>query len=191
MLTLFDIKPDLPQGFSYKPGFLSPAEEQLLITEIETLELHHMKFHGYTANRKVASYGFDYSFETRQLTRGKDIPQAFQWLIEKVANELHIHPAAIAELLVTEYDKGTVINWHRDAPPFDMIIGVSLLSDCIFKLRPQEKARQTRSETIYIPVERRSLYIMKDEARSQWQHSISPVKSKRYSITLRTLKEGR
>ena len=191
MQTLFDIKPDFPPGFSYKPGFLSPAEEQLLIREIELLELHRMKFHSYTANRKVASFGLDYSFETRQLTKGKEIPNAFQWLIEKVANELHIHQDSIAELLVTEYGTGTVINWHRDAPPFDIIIGVSLLSDCTFKLRPQEKARQTRSETISFPVERRSLYVMKDEARSQWQHSISPVKSKRYSITLRTLKAVR
>ena len=191
MHTLFDIKPDFPPGFSYKTGFLSPTEEQLLITEIESLDLHHMKFHGYTAHRKVASYGLDYSFETRQLTRGKEIPQAFQWLIEKVANEIHIHPGSIAELLVTEYATGAVINWHRDAPPFDIIIGVSLLSDCTFKLRSQEKTRQTRSETISFPVERRSLYVMKDEARSQWQHSISPVKSKRYSITLRTLKADR
>jgi hypothetical protein len=29
---------------------------------------------------------------------------------------------------------------------------------------------------------------MKDSARNDWQHSISPVKSLRYSITLRTLK---
>lgn len=191
MQTLFDIKPDFPPGFLYKPGFLSPAEEQLLIREIESMELHHMKFHGYTANRKVASFGFDYSFETRQLTKGKDIPDAFLWLIEKVANELHIPQDTIAELLVTEYGTGTVINWHRDAPPFDIIIGISLLSDCIFKLRPQEKTRQTRSETISFPVERRSLYVMKDDARSQWQHRIAPVKSKRYSITLRTLREDR
>ena len=191
MQTLFDIKPDFPPGFSYIRGFLSCAEEQLLIREIELLELHHMKFHGYTANRKVASFGFDYSFETRQLTKGKEIPKAFQWLIQKVANELHIHQDTIAELLVTEYGTGTVINWHLDAPLFDIIIGISLLSDCIFKLRPQEKTRQTRSETISFPVEKRSLYVMKDEARSQWQHSIAPVKSKRYSITLRTLRAGR
>jgi alkylated DNA repair dioxygenase AlkB len=102
---------------------------------------------------------------------------------------LYIDPKQIAELLVTEYPVGSVINWHRDAPPFEVIIGISLLSDCTFKLKPQEKIKQTRSATISFPVKRRSLYVMEGPSRSEWQHSIAPVKNQRYSITLRTLKE--
>ena len=33
----------------------------------------------------------------------------------------------------------------------------------------------------------RSLYVMKADIRWQWEHSILPVKDKRYSVTLRTL----
>jgi len=50
--------------------------------------------------------------------------------------------------LVTEYPEGSVINWHRDAPPFDVIAGISLLPDCTFRLRPQEKLKQGRGSVI-------------------------------------------
>lgn len=189
MQTLFDITPVFPPGFTYKPNFISPDEEQQLLSEVRKIDLHHMQFQGYTAHRKVASFGYDYSFNTRQLTKGKDIPAVFDWLIQKISAEFNVDSRSIAELLVTEYAPGTVINWHRDAPPFDIIIGISLLSDCTFKLRPQEKTKQTRAATISFPVAKRSLYIMEGEARSDWQHSIAPVKSTRYSITVRTLKE--
>jgi alkylated DNA repair dioxygenase AlkB len=88
---------------------------------------------------------------------------------------------------LTEYPVGAVINWHRDAPPFDIIAGISLHSDCVFKLRPYDKAKQGRRSVISIPVKRRSLYIIRDTARTDWEHSIAPVNDVRYSITLRTL----
>lgn len=190
MQTLFDIQPNLPEGFTYKAGFITLEEENLLLEEIRKIELHPMKFQGYTANRKVASFGYDYSFDSLKLTKGKPIPQGFMPLIHKIAGEFKLSPGSIAELLITQYAPGTVINWHRDAPPFDIIIGISLLSDCKFKLRPQEKTRQTRGATISFTVERRSIYIMEGEARTSWQHSTAPVKSTRYSITVRTVKEN-
>jgi alkylated DNA repair dioxygenase AlkB len=81
-----------------------------------------------------------------------------------------------------------VINWHRDAPPFNIIAGISLISNCNFRLRPQDKAKQTKAFVISFPVNRRSLYIIQGATRNNWQHSITPVKQTRYSITLRTLK---
>jgi alkylated DNA repair dioxygenase AlkB len=95
---------------------------------------------------------------------------------------------AIAELLVTEYPSGSVINWHRDAPPFNVIAGVSLQTSCTFRLRPYDKTKQKRSALISFPVTPRSLYIMAGAARSEWEHSNAPVNDTRYSITLRTLK---
>lgn len=189
MQTLFDEKPCFPKGFSYFPAFLSPEEENTLINVIKKIELHNMNFHGYTAHRKVASFGYDYNFTNRELIRGKEIPVEFDFLVQKISSFLQLNLTEIAELLVTEYPVGSVINWHRDAPPFDLIAGISLLADCTFKLRPHEKTKQTRSATLSFPVEKRSLYVMNGPARSEWQHSIAPVKLKRYSITLRTLKK--
>jgi alkylated DNA repair dioxygenase AlkB len=189
METLFPARPIYPAGFTYIPAFLSENEEQQLLSEISNLELHVFKFQGFEAKRKVASFGYDYSFDKRALSKGKEIPAAFDVLIDKVANHLLINKEDFAELLVTEYPVGSVINWHRDAFPFDLIAGISLLSDCTFRLRPHDKTKQDRSAIISVPVKSRSLYVMRGMARTEWQHSISPVKAVRYSITLRTLRK--
>lgn len=137
---------------------------------------------------KWATFGYDYSFNNVSITKGKDIPTVFDFLIKRVSRHISIEPGAFAELLVTEYPVGSVINWHRDSPPFDIIAGISLMSDCNFRLRPHDKAKQTKAFVISFPVNRRSLYIIRGAARSDWQHSITPVKQIRYSITLRTLR---
>ena len=188
MNTLFDIPPELPEGFTYIEEFLTKDEEESLYQEILKIDLHNMIFQGIEAKRKTASFGYDYSFDKRQLSKGKEIPGSFSSLIQRVGDKFEVKVEDFAELLVTEYPVGSVINWHRDAPPFDMIAGISLMSDCIFKLRPHDKAKQNRSSIISFPVQRRSLYLMQGPARSEWQHSIAPVKQVRYSITLRTLK---
>lgn len=188
MDTLFPLEPVLPEGFQYFPDFISAEEERFLVETISQIELHTFQFQGYAAKRKVASFGQDWSFEHRRLSKGKDIPAAFHPLMHKVARRLHVSSAAFAELLVTEYPERSVINWHRDAPPFDMIAGISLLADCTFRLRPFDKAQLGRGAIFSMPVHRRSLYVMQGPARSDWQHSIAPVYTRRYSITLRTLK---
>ena len=187
MNTLFEIEPPYPSGFQYFNNFITTEEEAELLTEIKKVNLHTFTFQGFEAKRKVASFGYDYSFENGKLSKGKEIPERFTSLINKVAEKLSIPHDHFAELLLTEYPEGSVINWHRDAPPFQLIAGISLQSDCIFKLRPHDKKKQGRGSVISLPVLRRSLYIIDGPARSEWQHSIAPVKNTRYSITLRTL----
>ncbi|HYE55056.1 MAG TPA: alpha-ketoglutarate-dependent dioxygenase AlkB, partial [Chitinophagaceae bacterium] len=156
MNTLFPAEPAYPEGFSYFPGFLTQQEESELLDHVRKVELHTFKFQGFDAKRKVASFGYDYSFDNRSLTKGKQIPAVFHSLIERVAEHLSMDPASFAELLVTEYPVGSVINWHRDAPPFDVIAGISLAADCTFRLRPHDKAKQGRNSIISFPVHRRS-----------------------------------
>jgi alkylated DNA repair dioxygenase AlkB len=187
MESLFPVDPVLPDGFEYFPEYLTPDEEAMLIQAIAQHELHAFMFQGYEAKRKVASFGYDYNFTNRSLTKGKDIPEIFQPLLNRIARQLSIESKYFSELLLTEYPPGAVINWHRDAFPFEVIAGISLLSDCKFRLRPHDKSKQTRRSIISIPVRRRSLYIIQGAARSEWEHSIAPVSTTRYSITLRTL----
>lgn len=190
MNLLFPIEPNYPAGFTYTPDFISLAEEQQLLSVVAKMELHVFRFQGYEAKRKVASFGQDWSFEHQRLSNGKQIPKEFQWLIDKVAIQVHLLSSQdFAELLVTEYPAGSLINWHRDAPPFDLIAGISLQEDCIFRLRPYDKSKQEKGAVITFPVRSRSLYVMRGPARTDWQHSITPVTKTRYSITLRTLRK--
>ncbi|MGZ8554189.1 MAG: alpha-ketoglutarate-dependent dioxygenase AlkB [Chitinophagaceae bacterium] len=188
MNTLFDLTPTLPQGFSYYPDFITETEEKQLLQNIEQFDLQPMKFHEYEAKRKVISFGQGWSFTEKKLQQGNALPLQFQFLIEKIASKLIIPRDRITQFLITEYPVGSVINWHRDAPPFEIIAGVSLLSTCTFKLRPQEKQRQTKANTVSLQVDRRSLYTMQGPAKSEWQHSTAPVNRLRYSLTFRTLK---
>ena len=178
----------MPEGFRYIPGFISGEEEAELLAEVRRVALHSFEFRGYTANRKVASFGYDYNFDKRTIQKGEQIPDVFSSLIHKVAERLGIDEKLFKELLVTEYPPGSVINWHRDAPPFELIAGLSLAADCTFRLRPYDKSKRGRGSIVSLPVARRSLYILADSSRSDWEHSIAPVKEVRYSITLRTLR---
>lgn len=189
MNTLFPTDPVFPRGFSYVPDFITVAEELELLKEISKIELHTFTFQGYEAKRRVASFGYDYSFEDRSLSRGLEIPVAFGDLIDKVAQQTGIEKTSFRELLITEYPFGSVINWHRDAFPFESIAGISLAAPCTFRLRPHKKEKQARGSVIALSVQPRSLYTLQGEARTDWQHSTLPVKSRRYSITLRTLKK--
>ncbi len=187
MEPLFPLQPKYPAGFVYAPNFLTIDEEETLLDVILRIPLHTFLFHGYEAKRKVASFGYDYSFDQRSISKGREIPSEFQWLIKKV-NDFSRGNKNFAELLITEYPVGSVINWHRDAPPFETIAGISLLSDCVFRFRPYDKTRRGRKSIISVETKRRSLYILSGESRSEWEHSILPVAATRYSITLRTLK---
>jgi alkylated DNA repair dioxygenase AlkB len=188
-MNLFSADPVYPEGFHYYPGFITEEQEQDLCLQIQKLSLSEFRFRGYEAKRKVASYGFDYHFDSRSISPGEAIPSFFLPLMEAVADFLKLPASEFRELLVTEYPPGAVINWHRDAPPFGLIAGISLLEDCRFRLRPFDKSKQGRKSIISIPVERRSLYIMQGPVREDWEHSIMPVKERRYSITLRTLRK--
>lgn len=187
MTDLFG-NPPYPDGFSYHENFLTPEEEEQAIAIVKNIPLHTFIFHGYEAKRKVQSFGYDYNFQNKALTRSNEIPGELEWLIGRVSELTKTPVAAFAELLVTEYPVGSVINWHRDAPPFDMIAGISLQADCVFKLRPYDKKLQHRNAVISIPVRRRSLYVISRESRTAWEHSTAPVNHIRYSITLRTLR---
>src|SRR5829696_4507681 len=121
MNTLFDISPSLPAGFSYQEDFINKSEEAHLLGGIAQLDLSNMKFHQYEAKRKVINFGKGWSFTEQRLKEGDPIPDEFDFLVQRIADLLQIPKSSIAQFLVTEYPIGSVINWHRDAPPFETV----------------------------------------------------------------------
>jgi alkylated DNA repair dioxygenase AlkB len=191
MLSLFDQEDygDYAGGFRFCREFINEQEEKYLLNCIGSLDLHPFRFQGFEAKRKVASFGFDYHFDGRGIQRGNAIPDYFLPLIRKVSAFAQVSAEEMKELLVTEYPAGAVINWYRDAPPFGLVAGVSLMSECRFRLRPYNKKLRSKKLVRNLILPPRSLYIMSGEVREDWEHSIAAVGNKRISITLRTLRE--
>jgi alkylated DNA repair dioxygenase AlkB len=68
---------------------------------------------------------------------------------------------------------------------FGIVVGISLLASCTFRLRRGADAGQKPLKVELAP---RSAYVLSGEVRDQWQHSIPPLRTLRYSITFRTLR---
>jgi len=189
-IELFPNAHELPEGFCYQPEFISREEETALINAIEPLEFAEIKMHGVIAKRRAVHFGRGYEFNSAKLISAPPIPEFLLPLRQRVAEYAARDADAFAEVLVTEYPVGAGIGWHRDAPPFDIVVGVSLLSECTMKFRPWPvlAGERRRSKPLAQVLQPRSVYILRGPSRAEWQHHIPPAKSRRFSITYRTLR---
>src|SRR5215471_16521902 len=118
---------DLPEGFLYKPEFLSQAEEAELLGIFRGLEFEAYDYHGYLAKRRVARFGVNYDINTGQQRESElAIPEFLVEIRERAAAVAGVPSENLVQAMVSEYSAGTPIGWHRDAPQFGTIIGISL-----------------------------------------------------------------
>ena len=181
---LFGVRDALPEGFIYQPEFLEQADEAVLLHQIKQLALEDAKYREYTARRRVAYFGFDYDFSTNRLGEAAPIPAFLYPLRERIAQWMGLAPAELVHALVSEYRPGTPLGWHRDAPDFDRVAGVSLGGWARMRLRPYPWQKEKPLQLELAP---RSAYQMNGPARWRWQHSIAATRELRYSITFRSL----
>jgi alkylated DNA repair dioxygenase AlkB len=175
-----------PEGFQYKEDFLSPIEEQSLIEQISGLPFTEFEFHGYKGKRRVFSFGWRYDFNHGGLKKAdEDIPAFLLALREKTV-ALGIKPETLQHALITEYAPGAGIGWHRDRSVFEDVIGISLGSPCLFRLRRKVDAKKWQRLSLNLTP--RSAYRLSGTVRWDWEHSIPPVDQLRYSITFRNLR---
>ncbi len=184
-LKLFGAPPHLPEGFRYAPELISRAEEETLLAHVAALPFENFEFHGYTGKRRVVSYGWKYDFNERSLRDAEEIPSFLTALRERAAAFGGIGPDRLQQVLVTEYEAGAAIGWHRDKAVFGEVVGISLLSSCTFRLRRKLGATWERAS---ITAEPRSAYLLSGPSRTEWEHSIPAVDSLRYSITFRSMR---
>jgi alkylated DNA repair protein (DNA oxidative demethylase) len=182
------LKSSTPEGLIIQYEFLQLDEESRLIDFIRTLSFGDVRMHGVTAKRRVAQFGFHYSFDSFRLTPARELPPELLTVRDRAAAVALIDSAEFAEALVTEYPPGAGIGWHRDAPVFGIVAGISLGASC--RMRFQKGAGPDRI-TSAVELPPRSIYLLTGPARKEWQHTIPAVKQTRYSITFRTLKSRR
>ncbi|HYJ97513.1 MAG TPA: alpha-ketoglutarate-dependent dioxygenase AlkB, partial [Burkholderiaceae bacterium] len=92
--------------------------------------------------------------------------------------------------MVAEYTPGTPLGWHRDAPDYELIAGVSLGSAARLRCRPWPPRDPKKDDILALELAPRSAYLMAQTARWGWQHSVPPVPALRYSVTMRTVRAG-
>ena len=185
--------PELPPGFRYEDAFLAADEEAALIEQIGAVTFSAFEMRGVVARRRVAFFGQAYD-ATRP---AEPMPDFLQPLRQRAASWAGIDADALVMALINEYAPGAPIGWHRDAPQYDIVIGVSLGSRCRMRLRPylapsaHTASGGRRTSTHELMLEPRSIYLISGPARSAFEHSIPAVDALRYSITFRSLRAGR
>jgi len=178
--------PALPPGLVVEDGFLSPDEEAALIALVRGLPFAAARYKGYTARRRVVSYGGSFDYDANRLLPAQPLIEALHPLRERAADWAGLAPAALVHALVAEYVPGTPLGWHRDVPDFEEVIGVSLGNPAELRFRPYPPVAPKRADILRLRVEPRSIYLLRGEARWGWQHSVPPVTALRWSITFRT-----
>jgi DNA oxidative demethylase len=177
----------LPEGLIYVPGLLTEAEERDVLAVAASFELHPYVLHDTPSRRLVRSFGLALVAGAYDAGPAAPIPAELNWLKERCAALMVRGPGELADLLVTRYPPGAGIGWHRDAPQFGDVSGVSLLAACRMRFR---RGRPRAWQTAELALEPRSAYVLSGPARTQWQHHIPPVTTERWSMTFRTLRHA-
>jgi alkylated DNA repair dioxygenase AlkB len=177
--------PALPEGFRYRPDFLSDAEERELAERLAGLPFRAFEFQGYLGKRRVVSFGWQYVFDGSGLRKADDMPGFLLPLRERAAVFAGLAPEELQHVLLTEYSPGAGIGWHKDRSVFGDTVGISLLAPCRFRFRRKSGERWERASLIAEP---RSAYLLRGPSRTEWEHSIPAMEALRYSITFRNLR---
>ena len=182
---LFASPPELPEGMRYVTDVITPQEEETLLNALSFLPFKEFEFHGFLGKRRVVSFGWHYDFNGGGMWQTEELPKFLMPVRERAARFAGLAPVALEHALLLDYPPGAAIGWHKDRPAFGDVIGISLLAACTFRLRRKTGPTWERRSLI---VEPRSAYLLRGPARDEWQHSIRPLDTHRYSITFRTLR---
>jgi alkylated DNA repair dioxygenase AlkB len=190
-MSLFPIDddpiPDIP-GLQYVLEYISPAEEAELCRAIDAMPWD-------TAwERRRQPYGSGYGGSRGEGVANIPIPDWGRKLADRIYNNGY-GERPFDQMLVNEYEPGQGIALHCDYDPYDRtVVSLSLRSACVMDFR--RVADGVRRSLLLAP---RSLLVLSDEARYEWEHGIARRKSdviggvriprrRRLSVTYRTLK---
>lgn len=122
--------PVLPEGFRYAANVVPQELQDMLLGEIPKLPFRTFDFHGFEGKRRVVSYGWKYDFDSASLRKADDMPAFLLPLRDCAADFAGLASERLQQVLVSEYDVGAPIGWHRDKAVFGVVVGVSLLASC-------------------------------------------------------------
>jgi len=171
-------------GLSWLENYLTPDEEADLVEQIDAAEWRE------DLKRRVQHYGWQYDYRARQINTDMHLGPLPPWAA-RLAGRLsqdELLPHVPDQVIVNEYEGTQGISKHIDCKPCfeDGIATISLLESWeMFFSRGQTQER------VLLP--RRSVTILRGEARYQWTHEIPKranepgglKRKRRISITFR------
>jgi alkylated DNA repair dioxygenase AlkB len=185
--SLFPVPADLalPPGLLYCQNAITSEHQHRLMDQLSELPFKEFQFRGFEGKRRVVSFGWRYDFSQHKALPAEPIPDFLRETHHNIEAVAGFALPELAQVLDTEYPPGAAIGWHKDRPVFGDVIGLSLASECTFRLRKLDGGKWQRASLVLEP---RSAYLLQGAARREWEHSIPAVGSLRYSITFRNLR---
>ncbi|CAK1544752.1 unnamed protein product [Leptosia nina] len=157
----------IPKGLSILPDFISHDEEQKYINLFDWTTEANLK------NRQVKHYGYEFRYGSNDVDLNSPLPESIPDECNMLWERLKTFGFDIEtpdQLTVNKYCPGQGIPSHvdRHSPFSDTILSLSLGSDVVMDWRHHSNK--------YVPVvvPSRSMLVMQNEARYDWQHGIQP-----------------
>lgn len=182
-LDFFAAEPVLP-GLTHGSALVTDAGLPALAAAIDAAPLAPFRFQQWTGLRLTASYGWHYDFENGRVGRAEPMPDWLLAVRERAAAFAGLPADALVQALLTRYDPGAGIGWHRDRPVFEHVVGLSIGAPATLRFR---RRRPEGFDRFALPLAPGSAYHLTGEARWDWEHGIAAMAETRWSITFRSL----
>ena len=156
-------QPDVP-GLTYIRDFLSEREEDDIVSMIDRSNWHS------DLKRRVQHYGWRYDYKARRIDPSMRLGSLPEWA-ENIAKRLvaeEFLPQHPDQVIVNEYRGDQGISRHVDSESFaDGIATISLLESWEMVFREKGTKRKIGQR-----LDRRSVAVMRGDARYRWTHEI-------------------
>lgn len=172
-------------GLVLRDAVVDAPEEAALIARINCEDLTPFRFQGWLGKRLTHAFGWAYDFDNGSFRETEAIPEWLAPLRARAERFAGLAPGALVQALLTRYDPGAGIGWHKDRPVFEHVVGISLGNPATMRFRRRSGAG---FERVSVPLAPRSIYHLAGEVRHEWEHSIAPLDVPRWSVTFRSLR---
>jgi DNA oxidative demethylase len=183
--SLFAEPPVVP-GLVVVEDVVASAYELALERLLDDAPLTPFQFGAWEGKRLTANYGSAYDYQRARPVAAPPMPDWLTALRSQVVPRLGRDPARFVQALLTRYDPGAGIGWHRDRPQYGEVVGLSLSAPAVLRLRRRVPDGGFERRSVELP--RRSAYLLSGPVRSEWEHSIVPMDATRRSVTFRTMR---
>jgi hypothetical protein len=169
-------------SLSYRVDLITPAEEQALIDRIAAVPVSPFRFQRWEGKRQTASFGWRSTSRMRASGRRSRSRTTFE-PAGQGCRLCRLPPDDLVQVLVTRYDPGAGIGWHRDRSVFAHVMGYRSARS----RAAVEAAVRDGFAAVSVPIPARSVNHLIGDTRHQWERSIAAMEVQRWSITFPSL----